>query len=109
MKLIPLIALGNLSAAIKSFKEAEWYLETVDEKPDFYADILASRRVCVDELKQSYEEHNFQTERAIRLRDWNSAAEELKILLELIPDREDPRNKDARKKLIEVDARTAIR
>jgi len=104
-----LIALGNLSAAIKSFKEAEWYLETVEEKPDFYSDILASRRVCLDELKQSYEEHNFQTERAIRLRDWNAAAEELKILLELIPDREDQRNKEARKKLIEVDARTGIR
>jgi len=100
-----LIALGNLAAAINSFKEAEWYLETVEEKPDFYADIMASRRTCINDLNQQYEDHNFQTERAIRLREWNTAAEELRILLELIPDREDSRHKDARKKLVEVDAR----
>jgi len=101
-----MISLGNLSAAIKSFKEAEWYLETVEEKPEFYADILSSRRICKEELNRNYEEHNFQTERLIRLREWDSAAAELRILLELIPDREDPRNREASKKLIEVDART---
>jgi len=100
-----LIALGNLSAAISSLKEAEWYLETVEEKPDFYADILTSRRTSISDLDQQYEDHNFQTERAIRLREWNTAASELRILLELIPDREDIRHKEARKKLVEVDAR----
>jgi prefoldin subunit 5 len=100
-----MVSLGNLAAAIKSFKEAEWYLDTVEEKPDFYDDILVSRRQCTDELKQAYEDHSFETERAIKLRDWNTAATELRTILELIPDREDPRHKDARKKLIEVDAR----
>jgi len=100
-----LIARGNLAAAISSLKEAEWYLETVEKKPDFYADILNSRRTCISDLDQQYEDHNFQTERAIRLREWNTAASELRILLELIPDREDVRHKDARKKLVEVDAR----
>lgn len=100
-----LIALGNLAAAISSFKEAEWYLETVEEKPAFYGDIMASRRTCVNDLNQKYKDHNFETDRAMRLRDWNTAALELKILLELIPDREDSRHKDARKTLVEVDAR----
>jgi len=100
-----MVAMGNLAAAIKSFKEAEWYLETVEQKPDFYADILASKRACTEELDKNYEEHNFRTERAIRLREWRTAASELRKLLELIPDRTDKRNIDARKKLEEVDAR----
>jgi hypothetical protein len=100
-----LVALGNLSAAIKSFDEAEWYLETVEEKPEFYADILASRTTCQKDLTERYEEQNFQAERAIRLREWASAASELRILMELIPDREDARHIEARKKLVEVDAR----
>jgi hypothetical protein len=99
------VAVGNLSEAIKSFKEAEWYLETVEQKPDFYRDILKSRSTCIEELDKSYEEHNFRTERAIRLREWQTAAAELRTLLELIPNREDPRNKEARKKLDEVEAR----
>ncbi len=100
-----LVALGNLSAAIKSFDESEWYLETVEEKPDFYPDILASRTTCQEDLTKRYEEQNFQAERAIRLREWATAAAELRILMELIPDREDARHIEARKKLVEVDAR----
>ncbi len=99
-----LIALGNLAAAIKSFKEAAWYLETVEEKPPFYGDILVSQRQCEEDLIQRYEEQNFQAERAIRLREWETAAEELRTLLELIPNREDSRHAEARNKLIEVDA-----
>jgi hypothetical protein len=100
-----LIATGNLSAAIRSFKEAAWYLETVEEKPDFYSDILASRAECEVDLNQRYEEQNFRAERAIRLREWESAASELRVLLDLIPDRENPKHAEARKKLVEVDAR----
>ena len=104
-----MVSLGNLSLAIKSFKEAEWYLDTVEDKPDFYDDILVSRRQCTEELKKLYKEHSFATERAIKLRDWPTAATELRTIQELIPDRSDPRNKDARKKLIEVDARLGTR
>ncbi|MBT3191787.1 MAG: FHA domain-containing protein [Verrucomicrobia bacterium] len=100
-----LIATGNLSASILSFKEAAWYLETVEEKPDFYADILESLEACEADLKQRYEELNFRAERAMRLREWDGAAAELRTLLDLIPSREDPRHAEARKKLVEVDAR----
>ncbi len=99
------IALGNLSAAIKCFDEAEWYLETVEEKPDFYGDILASRTSSKEDLTHRYEEQNFQTKRAIQLREWATAASELRMLMELIPDREDARHMEARRQLVEVDAR----
>lgn len=94
------IRYGNLASAIKSLSEAEWYLETVDPKPDFYADTLSWQEKCRSELKQRHVEQNFQAERAIKLVDWPEAVRNLQILCEMIPDRSDPRNKDARKKLI---------
>ena len=103
-----LISLGNLAGAIKSLTEAAWYLETVEEKPAFYPDILATRTECEAELKQRYEEQNFRAERAIRLREWEMAASELRVLLELIPDRDNAKHAEARKKLIEVDAQLEL-
>lgn len=100
-----MVALGNLAAAIKSLNEAEWYLETVEENPDYYDDILTVRSTCETALEKRYDELNFEAERAIRLREWQSAASKLRVLLELIPSREDPRHQEVRKKLIEVEAR----
>jgi hypothetical protein len=99
------IEYGNLSRAIKALTEADWYLETVSPKPDFYNDILATREVCRTELDERYVEQNYRAERAMKLGDWDAAATELRVLCELIPDRADDRHKDARKKLLEVEAR----
>lgn len=99
------IATGNLAAAISSLNEAEWLLESLEAKPDFYGDILSVRREALEALNTHYEEINFRAERAIRLRDWENAAAELRTLLDILPDRDDPRHGAARKQLIEVDAR----
>ncbi len=99
------IAPGNLAAAISSLNEAEWLLESVEPKPAFYPDILAVRREAIETLNVRYEEINFRAERAMRLRDWDNAAAELRLLLDILPDREDPRHNAARKQLIEVEAR----
>jgi phage terminase Nu1 subunit (DNA packaging protein) len=37
--------------------------------------------------------------------EWNAAARELSILMEMIPDREDSRYKEAESKLIDVEKR----
>ncbi len=99
------IEYGNLARAIKALKEAAWYLDTVNPKPDFYGDIISTRKLCESELDQRYVDQNFRAERALKLRDWDSAAAELRVLCELIPDRHDARHDDARKKLLEVEAR----
>jgi hypothetical protein len=103
-----LISLGNLSGAIRSFKESEWYLETVEVKPDYYTEMLEARSECEAALAKRYEEQNFQAERAMRLREWAAAAEELRALLDIIPDREDTRHIETRKKLVEVEARVEL-
>jgi len=99
------VAPGNLAAAISSLNEAEWLLESVEVKPPFFTTILDTRRDAVAALDKRYEEINFKAERAVRLRDWETAATELRLLLDIIPDREDARHQTARKQLIEVEAR----
>lgn len=98
---------GNLAAAIKRFQEAEWYLETVEVKPDFYRELRSLTAECEQMLAERYHDQNFLAERAIRLSDWQQAARELRIVCEMIPDRSDPRHQEARKKLLDVEARLA--
>ena len=93
----------NLALAIRSLKETEWYLETVEPKPDYYADTVALCRECERELEETHKNHLFLAERAIKLRDWNEAAMNLRILLEKIPQRADERYQNAQKKLIDVE------
>ena len=96
---------GNLATAIKRFSEAEMYLETVAPKPDFHGDIVADRAECKRELDEMYAGQKFRAERAIRLREWEEAQRELQVLCELIPDRSDARNKEARRELLEIERR----
>jgi pSer/pThr/pTyr-binding forkhead associated (FHA) protein len=97
------IKYGNLSMAQKSFIEADSYLETVDPKPDFYPDVVASVTDCKKLLQERYNDQNFRIERSLKLGDWEESAKELRILLEMIPDGNDQRNRDARKKLLDVE------
>ncbi len=96
---------GNTYLAIKRFREAAFYLDTVDPKPDFYGDIVTGLSKAEEELNARYEEQRFLADRAINLRDWNTAARELRILREMIPDRDDERHVEAGRKLLDVENR----
>jgi hypothetical protein len=99
------IQFGNLFQAIKRFKEAEFYLSTVEPKPDFFADIADAERKAVEELDRRYKDQNFRADRAINLGDWQAAQQELRVLREFVPDRNDSRYKDATRKLVDVEMR----
>jgi hypothetical protein len=96
---------SNLFEAIKSYKESLFYLDTVNPKPDFYAELLASTEKCEQELERRYADQRFKADRAINLKEWANAARELKILREMIPDRADPRHGEAVRKLLDVEGR----
>jgi hypothetical protein len=98
---------GNLAGAVRSFREAEWYLETIEVKPSFFPELRAKMAECEELLAGKYGDQNFLAERATRLKDWEQARRELIVLLEIVPDRSDPRNQEARKKLLDVEARLA--
>ena len=99
------IAHGNIFQAVRSFREASFYLETVEPKPDFFADAVTGLNEAEEELNRRYEEQRFRADRAINLKEWQTAAEELRILREQIPDPDDPRNADATRKLLDVENR----
>ena len=77
----------------------------MEPKPEFFAEIDESRRKATEELDQRYKEQNFRAERAIDMHEWQTAAQELRVLRELVPDRDDDRYKDATRKLIDVEPR----
>lgn len=96
---------GNLAAAIKSFEEAQWYLESIEPKPDFYATAVSGLEECKRLLAEQHDSHRFQADRAIKLRDWATAAQHLRVIEELIPDRSDERHEYAERMLLDVERR----
>lgn len=98
---------GNLARAIRSFTEAEWYLETIEPKPDFYAESLTRRADSERELQRRYENIWFMAERSVKLRDWREAAVQLRQVCEMIQDRSDERHRNAYRKLVDVERRLA--
>jgi hypothetical protein len=97
------VKFSNLSEAIKRLTEAELFLETIEPKPDYYRELIGLRNDCKTELKTRFDDHQFSSQKAIRLRDWQEAARELRILMTLVPDTEDERYQNARKDLLDVE------
>ncbi len=94
---------GNLADSVRNFMLAEWYLETIEPKPDFYADVVSGLDRSRRELEERYNDYLFRAERAIRLNDWREAAQNLRIILRLIPDRSDERHQKAERELLRVE------
>lgn len=102
------IRTDNIAKAIKAFGEAEWLLKGVEPKPDFFTEMITILADCKKELQKSYEDSNFNAERATRLEDWTEAAKHLRTMLELLPD-DDQRVPDVRKRLLYVESKLQFR
>ena len=96
---------GNLFGAVSAFKEAIFYLQTVDPKPACIQDARRGLEDAQRELDRRYADQRFLADRAINLGQWETAQRELSVLLELIPDRGDDRNREASAKLMDVEKR----
>jgi len=96
---------GNLFEALRNYRDAIFYLDTINPKPEFYAEIIDGIDTAREELRLRYEQHNFWADRAINTSDWRTAQRELKIICEMIPDRSDPRHMTAMEKLLDVEKR----
>ena len=94
---------GNLAAAIAAYKEAIFYLETVNPKPEGAAEALEGERRASAELDKRYADQRFRADKALNLSQWETARSELLVILEMVPDRRDDRNRDARSKLLSAE------
>ena len=95
----------NLYNAIHTFEACQWYLETVEPKPAFLADAIASADQARKDLDREYNTRLFEAEKAWSLSDWAKAAEQYRQILALIPDRSDDRHQNALKKQLDVERR----
>lgn len=95
----------NLFNAIRSFKSCISYLETLEPKPEFYDEAVTSISKAQLELETLYKEKNWQADHAINTKNWESAAQILRELMEIIPDRTDGRNHDTERRLLDVESR----
>lgn len=96
---------ANLWDAIKDLQQVEYYLETIDDKPDYYADALDLLKEARAELEGQIENLNFQVEKARQTSQWEAAAEHLRTICLLVPDRNDPRHEEAQSMLNMVQQR----
>ena len=96
---------GNLAQAISAYGEAVMLLETVNPKPDSYDSLIARLREAKAELDRRYREQCFRADKAVNLKDWETARAELRILCDMVPDDRDPRYAEANAKLLDVEAR----
>ncbi len=94
---------GNLAEAIKYYKEALVYIETLDPKPLFHPQAVEGLAKAVAEQEVRFKDYMFNVNRAIRLGDWSEASKNLRVLAELIPDRKDERHEVIRAKQLEVE------
>jgi len=97
----------NLYDAIRSYKECEWYLETIQPKPAFYAEAISAKADCIRELQRRFDDLWFLAERSVKLREWKEADRQLKVICEMIPDRSDERNRNANNNLVDVERHLA--
>lgn len=96
---------GNIAAAVRAYREAVVYLETVNPKPDDYPALKDRLTRCEAELSRRYRDQRFIAERAIKLEDWATAQVELRKLCDMVPDKGDERHDEANAKLLDVEAR----
>ena len=100
---------GNYAEALRKYDEAINYLRTVNPKPADYESLLARRREAKSELDGVYNEHLGNAQQAHGTQNWRKEKYELQAILELVPDRNDDRNKEAFRKLLEVEAKMNTR
>ena len=96
---------GNLFGAVAAFKDAVVYLETVNPKPDCAAVARQGLDEAQEELDRRYRDQRFLADQALNRGQWDVAQRELLVLMEMIPDRSDERNREASAKLVDVEKR----
>ena len=100
---------GNYVEALQKYDEAINYLKTVNPKPADYEELLKRRRDAKAELDRVYNEHYGNAQQAHGTQNWKQEMYELQIILELVPDRNDARNKEAYRKMLEASAQMKAR
>lgn len=96
---------SNLYESMRALKLAISYLDTIEPKPEFYDDAVVSLARAEEDLDAMWNERNFRAEHSVRTKDWAAAAQALRELLQIVPDRANERYRDAERRLLDAEAR----
>ncbi len=80
-------------------------LETLNPKPAFAEDLTDGKTQAEALLRERYEAEAFAVDQAMNVQRYEQAAEHLRRILRMIPDREDERNISTTEKLLSVENR----
>lgn len=94
---------GNLHSAIVAYRNAATYAEMLPRENKERARARLAKATA--KLDEAYNRRRVDADLAINTRNWEKAREELNVLLEMIPDRDDERHLTASRKLMDVENR----
>ncbi|MDY6862868.1 MAG: FHA domain-containing protein [Thermodesulfobacteriota bacterium] len=89
------ISYPNLYNSIKAYTDSLDYMENCSEKPDFYKEAMEGLSMASLELEKEYQKHLFNAQKAFKLKDYETAVNEYKIIMSMIPDTNDSRYQTA--------------
>lgn len=95
----------KLFQALTAYEKGVAALETLNPKPEFSQDLIYALREATDLLDARYEEASFNVDQAMSTKRYDTAAEILRQILRMIPDREDERNLKATEQLLLIENR----
>lgn len=95
----------KLWLCVSAYRRGLSALETLNPKPTFAEELVAGLRQAEALLTERYEAESFAVDQAMNVQRHEVAAEHLRRILRMIPDREDERNARATEKLLSVENR----
>lgn len=95
----------KLWLCVSAYRRGLSALETLNPKPGFVDDLTAGLRQAEALLAERHEAESFAVDQAMNVQRHEVAAEHLRRILRMIPDREDERNIAATEKLLSVENR----
>lgn len=97
------IAPENLFNSIRYYTETMYHLENISPKPEMYNVAFEKKREAEGVLNQIIKDKEYAIQRAKGMSDWGTAAENLRELCEIIPDKNDDRHIEYYRQLLLVE------
>lgn len=95
----------KLFQAVTAYRKGVSALETLNPKPPFSQDLTFGLREAEALLNVRYEAASFAVDQAMNTQRYDRAAEELRRIVRMIPDRDDERNAKAMESLLLIENR----
>ena len=97
----------NLHSALRAYRSCAEYLESLEPKPELYDEAVSRAEEAERALDAVVADLNWKADHGASVKEWESARQALRELLEYVPDRTDPRNQAALSRLRDVESRLA--